>query len=238
MRALRRVGATGDRDDVLLADHLRERQGGRFVDVATRRRVAADEPYVEPGRRRVAQVREAPVPVAVLEKDRARRAEVELEEGLSLGEHVSVAPGWLGGADRGDRLLQRGDRQLPGSRRLQRDARQRQHRWIDQDQGRGPDPGRGEGCRRDRAPAMADDLELRTLETDYSDERGDVRGVVAETMVALPMTGQAVARLVDGDNVAPARCQGGPDPPPDPGGRRDAVDQQQWPAGRPAPPDR
>jgi hypothetical protein len=110
-----RVRAAHDRDHAVIADDLGERPSGSILDVATGRRVATDDPDIDAGRGGIAQVCQATVPVAVVHEDRARRLEVELEEGLGLGHHVTLLPRGLRGSHRGDRLVQRGGRLLPGS---------------------------------------------------------------------------------------------------------------------------
>ena len=118
------------------------------------------------------------------------------------------------------------------------DERVREGRRVEQDDGRRAEAGDRQGGRRDRAPAVADDLEVVDGEPGRPDEGGDVRGVVAEPMVALPVAGQAVPGQVDRDDPSTAGSQGRPDAPPARGVRRHAVDEQQRPIRRVAPDER
>ena len=109
----------------------------------------------------------------------------------------------------------------------------RQHRRIEQDERRRSEPGGGQRGGRHRAPAVPDDLEVGAR-AGGTEERRDVGGVVAESVVALPVAGPAVPGLVDRDDASPGRGERRPDPPPVRRGRRHAVDEQERP-GRGSP---
>ena len=111
----------------------------------------------------------------------------------------------------------------------------RHGRRVEEHERRGSEPGGGKCGRRHRAPAVTDDLEIGAIQAGRADERGHVGGVVAEPVVALPMSRPAVPRLVDGDDPPARRRERRPEPPPHGRGRRHAVDQQQWPRPRIAP---
>ena len=95
------------------------------------------------------------------------------------------------------------------------DDRQRDGRRIEQDQRGRPDPDAGQGGGGHRAPAVADDLELRDVEARRPDPRGDVGGVVAEAVVTRPVPGQAVPGQVRCHDASAGRGERRPDPPPD-----------------------
>ena len=215
---LGRMGPTRDRDDVAGPDDRLERCDGLGADVATGRRLAADDPRVDAGGRRVPQVGEAAVPIAVLGQHGPGRRLIEIGQGLGLGADVPVGPGRLGGTDRGRRLVEVVVSPLRRIGRLERDQRKRQDRWVDQDERRRPQADGRQGGGRDGSPAVPDDLEVGRRETGCPHEGGDVGGVVAEPDVAFPVPGPTVTRLVDRDDAPPGGREGRTDPPPD--GRR------------------
>ena len=234
VRALRRMRSSRDREDVVGADDIGERRRGVIVDVAASRGVAAHEPDIEAARRRIAQVPQPAIPVAVVEKDGSSGLEVELHHGLRLRPYVALTPGWLGRLDGTDRVLERRHRLLTGVGGLEGDPLEGQNRRVQQDEGRRSDPDGRQRRRRDSAPAVADDLEIGPLDPGRADERRDVGRVVAETMVPLPLARTPMPGLVDGDDAAAGRGQCRTDPPPHGRRRRDAVDQQEGPRiGRP-----
>ena len=96
----------------------------------------------------------------------------------------------------------------------------------------------GRRRRRHPAPAVADDLDLGHVQAGRPDPGRHVCGVVAEAMVTLPVPGQAMPRLIDRDDPPSRGGQRRPDPPPDPGRGRDAVDEHERPVGGIAPDDR
>ena len=210
----------------------------RVRQVAAGGRVAPDDPGRDPGGGRIGQVGQARVPVAVLEDDRPRRGHVQLDQGLGLGPDVRRRPGRVPCRQVGDR---RGEVRAGHLGRVVRhpgDDRQRDGRRIEQDERRRPDPGAGQGRGGHRAPAVADDLELRDVEPHRPDPRGDVGGVVAEAVVTRPVPGQAVPGQVGCDDAPAGRGEGRPDPPPDRGGRGHAVEQHEGTAAGLAPGDR
>src|SRR3954451_4111433 len=76
---------------------------------------------------------------------------------------------------------------------------------------------------------MADDLQVVPLVVGRARERDEVPRVVTEAGVTHPVTGLAMPGEVGRDDAPAGRGECRTDPPPDLGGRRDAVEQQRRP---------
>lgn len=75
--------AIGDREDVVRPDPRREGRQDLFRHQATGGDLTPDEPRRDAVRRRIREVREAAVPVAILKEDSTRRRDVE-NEGVTM----------------------------------------------------------------------------------------------------------------------------------------------------------
>jgi hypothetical protein len=82
---------------------------------------------------------------------------------------------------------------------------------------------------------VPDHLEIWAIEPRCADERSDVGGIVAEPMVALPVTGTPMTGLIDGGDMTAGRSERRPDAPPHGCRRCDPMDQEQRSRIRPSP---
>ena len=97
-----------------------------------------------------------------------------------------------------------------GSFDHQRDERVGDRRRIEEDERRRPDPVDRQRRRGHPAPAVADDLDLGHVQAGRPDPGGEVGGVVAEAVVALPVPGQAVPGLSTATTRRPVAASAGP----------------------------
>ena len=180
------------------------------------------------------EVGEAAVPVAVLEQQAGSGADVDLGERVRPWRRCRRRSSRDGAAaDRGHGGRGRRTRRSPGPRPSRDDLAERDRRRVEQDERRRPDPGRRQARPTTIAPQQcADDLEVGRRRGRRPDARGEVGGVVAERDAPGPVAGLPVPRQVHRDDPSPGRGQRRPDAPPDLGGRRDAVDQQERPVRR------
>jgi hypothetical protein len=234
MGPLWRVRATGDRQQPLAADSLGEGRQGVRRDVASRCRLAADDPHRNVAGGRIRQVRQPAIP-AVLQQHAPHGRFVEAGEPLCLGGDVPVGPARVGQADRADRV---GHVVVAPLRRVlehRRDRARGESRRIEQDEDGGHEAGGRQRGGGQRAPAVPDDREILARQARGAGEGGDVRRVVPEAVVAEPAPGVAVSGLVDRHDPPTGGGQRRSDPPPDRRRRGDAVDQQERRIGRRTP---
>ena len=229
------MGRAGDRGDVVRADQSRVVRQDGVRDVTARCRIAADKPDRDAGGGRVCEVAQPAVPVAVVEEHGTGRSLVQLGQRPGLGADIAVVPFRVRGTDRSDRRVDVRVAVLVRCRHLCRHECVGHDRRVKEDQGRRSEPRGGKGGSRHRAPRVADDLQRVPIHAGRTDKGRDVGRVVAEPVVALPMPGLSVARLVDGHDPPVRGGERWPDPPPDGRGRGHAVDQQQRPRPRIAP---